>query len=368
MSRLRKELKIRPGFTPQEDVGRFRGPRQLAQEQASSRIPGSNRTRPTPSSTNSGPNPFASTSSNTNTASESKTKAQLKNEKRRASKKVNKNWDESDDDDDEDDGNMADAFKAADEARKRLDANDAKEQKGEKKAPAWKTEDGGKGQISEEGLGMGVDGGGIPDDPVPVETKAEFKDTDKDGDEQGQGTTAILSPPPPGQPASDPAAPTVPTKSSTSASESQNSKSAEPEWRTATTRKPSKPHPIQGGRQGPIGLAHPPPIEPRTNQRGRGRGRGQARGQGPRTGSTRVDSAQQPKPRSDAPTSASSQGNKESEPRVRKEVKVRETGLGSLADRVRGLVISNQSQGDGKKKDKEQEKGKTTTPAPSAAS
>jgi hypothetical protein len=251
---------------------------------------------------------------------------------------VTKNWDESDDEDD--DGELGDAFKAADEARKRLDANEA-----EGKESAWPVEDGGKGQISEGGMGMGE--GGIPDDPVPVESKPELEF--KEG--EGEGTTAILSPPPPGEPRSDPIAPTAQeTKPKVSSSEP---KSTEPEWRTATSRntgkpKPTtKPHPIQGGRQGPIGLAHPPPIEENStqrnrdqNQRGRGRGRGQ--GQGPRRpDSDRTPSAQPQQETKKAP-----------EPRVRKEVKVRETGLGSLADRVRGLVISNQNQGDGKKKEK----------------
>jgi hypothetical protein len=169
--------------------------------------------------------------------------------------------------------------------------------------------------IGEEGPGMGAEGGGIPSDPVPVEPKPEMK-TQENGP---VGTTAILSPPPPGHPARDPAAPSVPPQSS------------EPEWRTASSKKPQKPHPIQGGRKGPIGLAHPPPIEstpkPRPN-------RNQRRPQAP-----------------PAATQAGQEKPKETpQPRVRKEVKVRDTGLGSLADRVKGLVIGNMD--DGKKKEK----------------
>jgi hypothetical protein len=280
----------------------------------------------------------------------------LKNEKRRANKKtVTKNWDESDDE--EDDGEIGDAFKAGDEARSHPQPEHDEEGDGDgqgdgeketkKEEPAWPIEDGGQGMIGEEGPGMaGADGGGIPDDPVPIDAKPEME-TQENG--QGAGTTAILSPPPPGHPASDPAAPSVPQKSKT-APPAPISTSTEPEWRTASTRrKPAqtqsqkqeqKPHPIQGGRKGPIGLAHPPPIEreqsaskPRPNRDNRPK---RPQGQG---------ASQAPPPASKPPQ------EKKPEPRVRKEVKVRETGLGSLADRVRGLVIGSQDDGK-KKKDK----------------
>jgi hypothetical protein len=310
---LRKELKIRPGFTPQEDVGRFRGSRQKASE--TTKVPGSDRIQQPPKPDN----PFAPTSSS---SSNTKTKAQIKNEKRRANKKVNKNWDESDDDDD--DGVIGDDFKAADEARRQAGGGDDKEEKGGE-GKAWPVEDGGAGMIGEEGPGMSGEGGGIPDDPVPVEPKPEMK-TQENGP---VGTTAILSPPPPGHPAKDPAAPSVPQQSS------------EPEWRTASSKKPQKPHPIQGGRKGPIGLAHPPPIEPTSRPR---------------------PNRNQRKPQAPAPAAAQAGREKPKEtpqPRVRKEVKVRETGLGSLADRVKGLVIGNMD--DGKKKEKK------STEAPKAS-
>jgi len=290
----------------------------------------------------------------------------LKNEKRRANKKTaTKNWDESDDE--EDDGAIGDAFKAGDEARSNAqpvaDAPDATEEKDEKdtetkkEEPAWPIEDGGQGMIGEEGPGMGADGGGIPDDPVPIDPKPEMENQENG---QGEGTTAILSPPPPGHPAKDPAAPSVPQKSKT-APPAPISTSTEPEWRTASSRrKPStqqakqdqKPHPIQGGRKGPIGLAHPPPIEreqssskPRPNRDNRPK---KPPGQGP---GGRTDSS--------AGQSASKPQEKKPEPRVRKEVKVRESGLGSLADRVRGLVIG--SQDDGKKKKEKSAEGSAPT-------
>jgi partner of Y14 and mago protein len=303
---LRKELKIRPGFTPQEDVGRFRGSRQKAQEAQT--VPGSDRPRPQPAKPD---NPFDSTPSSSST----KTKAQIKNEKRRANKKVNKNWDESDEEDD--DGAIGDEFAAGDEARNKSQPQADKEKEKEnegKEGKAWPVEDGGAGMIGEEGPGMGAEGGGIPDDPVPIDPKPEMA-TKEDGPE---GTTAILSPPPPGHPAKDPAAPSIPPSTS------------EPEWRTASSRKPvQKPHPIQGGRKGPIGLAHPPPIESKARPNRNNQRKPQPR---------REASSTQDQPKEKAPP----------QPRVRKEVKVRETGLGSLADRVKGLVIGNMD--DGKKK------------------
>jgi len=329
-------LKIRPGFTPQEDVGRFRGSRQKASETA--KIPGSDRPQQPPKPDN----PFASTpssSSNTNT----KTKAQIKNEKRRANKKVNKNWDESDDEDD--DGVIGDDFKAADEAREpkvqstSTEGKKEKEEKEDKERRPWPVEDGGAGMIGEEGPGMGAEGGGIPDDPVPIEPKPEMETKTQ---ENGPiGTTAILSPPPPGHPAKDPAATSVPQ------TQTQTKTSSEPEWRTASSRKPpsqQKPHPIQGGRKGPIGLAHPPPIEsvskPRPNRN---------QNQYQRKPSTQTQT-QAPASAQSRTGSTTEKPKENPQPRVRKEVKVRETGLGSLADRVKGLVIGNMD--DGKKKEK----------------
>ena len=326
---LRKELKIRPGFTPQEDVGRFRGSRQRASEQST--IPGSDRPRPQPTKPD---NPFASTPSSSNP----KTKSQVKNEKRRANKKVNKNWDESDDEDD-DDGAIGDAFAAGDKARSNpvptaeSDGDKAESKKTE--GSAWPVEDGGAGMIGEEGPGMGADGGGIPDDPVPIEPKPELENKENGS----SGTTAILSPPPPGHPARDPAAPSVP----------QQTPSSEPEWRTASNKKkPSqKPHPIQGGRKGPIGLAHPPPIEQSKPRPARNNRKPQA---------GRADSSQA------KPATGESRSEEKSQPRVRKEVKVRETGLGSLADRVKGLVIGNMDDGK-KKKEKPVETAQPSAPA-----
>lgn len=276
----------------------------------------------------------------------------MKNEKRREKKKTttattNKAWDESDDE--SDDGDIGEAFKAgagtaagasAASPNKNGDRDKAKTQaqapaQGGDDKPAWPVEDAGQGMISE----AAPDGGGPPDSPIPIEPAVEDK---KDNDES---QTAILSPPPPGPSTADPADPAAPT-APTPAPAAAATAPAEPEWRTASSRRPqTKPHPIQGGRQGPIGLAHPPPIEqkPRHNSRPR-----QDSSRKRPSGSTAAGKGQTPKP-APKPASGSTPGTgPEPEPRVRKEVKVRETGMGSLADRVKNLVIANT--GDQKKK------------------
>lgn len=329
---MRKELKIRPGFTPQEDVGRFRGSRQRAQDQSQSTIPGSNRPRPPPATAE---NPFASPSP---ASGSSKTKSQVKNEKRREKKRdttASKAWDASDDE--SDDGDIGDAFKqesSGDGAGTPGATNDEKARAQKSDGKAWPIDDAGQGQISEET----PDGGGPPEEPIPIESAVADRE---DGDE---GETAILSPPPPGPAKDDPAAPTA-----------QPPKSTEPEWRTASSRskRPSKPHPIQGGRQGPIGLAHPPPIEssrppPRQNPSRQRSNNKPQQGAG--------DKPQQPRPQRNA-----SETKQDKEPRVRKEYKVRDSGLGSLADRVKNLVVSNQDS-----EQKKKEKPATTKPAEKA--
>ncbi|CAE6532765.1 unnamed protein product [Rhizoctonia solani] len=111
---VRKEIKIRPGFTPQEDVGRFRGSRQQAADRAAlpkGHIVGwvapSSETKPKPK-----PKPGSLVAAAAAAAADSAgmTKAQKKNAKRaekRAEKRtqpvvVKENWD--DDEDDEEDG------------------------------------------------------------------------------------------------------------------------------------------------------------------------------------------------------------------------------------------------------------------------
>ncbi|KAF8708437.1 Mago binding, partial [Rhizoctonia solani] len=107
---VRKELKIRPGFTPQEDVGRFRGSRQQAADRVA--LPKGHIVGWTPSS-EAKPKPkpggLAAAAAAADTAGMSK--AQKKNakraekhaEKRQQPVVVKENWDDDDDDDDDDD-------------------------------------------------------------------------------------------------------------------------------------------------------------------------------------------------------------------------------------------------------------------------
>ena len=275
----------------------------------------------------------------------------MKNEKRREKKKTAKAWDESGDDSDEED--ISEAFKA-EEARRTgtgpEDVNDGKKRDEKKKedGPAWPIDDGGQGMISE----AAPDGGGPPDQPIPIEPAVEDK---KDDDE---GETAILSPVPAGPESKDPAAPTArptpaptPNPSLQTSTPTTTTTPSTPEWRTASSRRPQKPHPIQGGRQGPIGLAHPPPIEPESKPRPNRSRQNSSRSKKAGAGNSANDAARQPQSKSQNGESAKSQPSAQTkEPRVRKEVKVRDTGMGSLADRVKNLVIG--TQGSEQKKEK----------------
>jgi len=98
-SSLRKERKIRPGFTPQEDVRRFRGTKQ-AQLDA--------RQLPKGHIIGWAPPPTSASSTSGKTTGTTLSKSQKKNQKRKekrendVSKKIKDSWE--DDDDDEDDG------------------------------------------------------------------------------------------------------------------------------------------------------------------------------------------------------------------------------------------------------------------------
>ena len=107
---VRKEIKIRPGFTPQEDVGRFKTARQAQTDALRNVVPGSNGRKndkkdPYGRSTLT-PGDFPSLGSAG--ANDGKSKAQLKNEKRRANRSTKDKaadmdikWDEDEDEDDE---------------------------------------------------------------------------------------------------------------------------------------------------------------------------------------------------------------------------------------------------------------------------
>ena len=92
---VRKEIKIKPGFTPQEDVGKFRGTKQ--QEMDARALPKGHII-----------GWVAPSSATNNTASKSSgtmSKSQKKNEKRKEkkkadiAKKIQENWDDDDDED-----------------------------------------------------------------------------------------------------------------------------------------------------------------------------------------------------------------------------------------------------------------------------
>jgi len=104
---VRKELKIRPGFTPQEDVNRFRGKRQAMAD--AMKLPPGHIVGWTPPSTESASKPkTTSIISNSNVPL---TKAALKNAKRKAKRKeaakgnpageVPDNWDDDGEEEEE---------------------------------------------------------------------------------------------------------------------------------------------------------------------------------------------------------------------------------------------------------------------------
>ena len=175
---------------------------------------------------------------------------------------------------------------------------------------------------------------------------------------QGPGTEAILEPIPGGsgidEPVSAldmPGAPPPPSNMVPTTDESVPVKKRE-----------TKPHPIQGGRQGPIGLAFPPPIEeskpkpsppsradeaaswrtnkPKPPQNQGAQGAGTTRSRGNRR------PGQQGKPPAPGGGSVARDQSKPGAPeqRVRKEVKIRQGGatdVGSLASRVKNLVLDS---------------------------
>lgn len=109
---VRKELKIRPGFTPQEDVSRFRGSRQQAAERSAlpkghiiGWVPPSSETKPKPKSKPAGSSLVAAAAAAAaDTAGMSKSqkknakRAEKRAEKRTEPEVVKDNWDDDDDD------------------------------------------------------------------------------------------------------------------------------------------------------------------------------------------------------------------------------------------------------------------------------
>ncbi|KAL1741268.1 hypothetical protein HDZ31DRAFT_45818 [Schizophyllum fasciatum] len=114
---VRKEIKIRPGYTPQEDVKRFRGTRQAQMD--SNQLPKGHIIGWAPPASAAAKKPGAASS-----ASAPLSKSAKKNAKRKEKRaeehalKIKDNWD--DDDEDEEDGKGA-------ESGKQVKASDAAE-------------------------------------------------------------------------------------------------------------------------------------------------------------------------------------------------------------------------------------------------
>ncbi|KAG8682608.1 hypothetical protein FRC08_014854 [Ceratobasidium sp. 394] len=107
---VRKELKIRPGFTPQEDVSRFRGSRQQAADRAAlpkghimGWVPPSTETKPKPK-VKPGSLAAAAAAAAADTAGLSKSqkknakRAEKRAEKKAEARQVKENWDDDDED------------------------------------------------------------------------------------------------------------------------------------------------------------------------------------------------------------------------------------------------------------------------------
>ena len=315
----------------------FRSVRQ--QTQKPSTVPGSNN-RPLQSTIAKPENPFAQPQT-------AKTKAQLKNEKRREKKRLeakDKAWDESSSSEEE---TLAEAFDHSDKAR--LEGNGV----------------------------QGVDkstGGSIvpaaPTSPLTLETSAPKT--------SGPGINAILDSVPGGagsdafESAGD--LPDAPPPPSNMAPETEESRKEQKE---------AKPHPIQGGRKGPIGLAFPPPIaQPKplpTSKADEASSwrkptpttppQSTAKSQGQTKNASGPGNKNKPKGRNVPGQKAETLAEKPTvpEPRVRKEVRIRQGGandLGSLASRVKNLVLDSTAQRQPKEK---RDTAKTLDNAPTPA-
>ena len=90
LCRTRKEIKIRPGYTPQEDVSRFRGTKQ--QEMDSRALPKGHIIGWAPPS--SGTNNTASKSSGTMSKSQKKNEKRKEKKKADIAKKIQENWED----------------------------------------------------------------------------------------------------------------------------------------------------------------------------------------------------------------------------------------------------------------------------------
>lgn len=277
---MRKEQKVREGYVPQEDVGAFRGRRQMEADARRGVVPGANGRAGVKG--DKPENQFAADPA-------SKSRAQLKNDKRKTKRvemRSGRNWDSEDSEDDAEATRKAiEALSVKDsEAFPPLSSSPKKETRATSpsKAPAPATKSAWK--------------------PIPT------------------------APPSVPAPSASTSAPLPAPRAQSSARRQASSTSA----MQSPNRKPQKPHPIQGGRIGPCGLAHPPPIEPSPARPPRRQAASMTVAD--RESSWRRNAAEPPRRQPSA-----------SEPRVRQPVRLREGTGGPLADRVRNLLMQNAS-------------------------
>jgi hypothetical protein len=274
---VRKEQKIREGYVPQEDVGAFRGRRQLEADARRGVVPGANGRAGVKAVKE---NPFAADPA-------SKSKAAAKNDKRktkRAELRSGRNWDSDDSEDD------------AEATRKAIEALSVK------------------------------DTAAFP--PLSSSPKKEATSS-KLSSSPTKPTTSAWKP----IPAAPPPAPAPSASTSTSVpARAPNRRQPSSTFNMQSpNRKPQKPHPIQGGRIGPCGLAHPPPIEPSPARPPRRQAASMSVAD--RESTWRRNAGTEPPRRQPSAT----------EPRVRQPVRMREGTGGPLADRVRSLLMQNAS-------------------------
>lgn len=313
-SSVRKEQKVRAGFVPQEDIGAFRGRRQLEADSKRGIVPGSARPvglaglaeaaaavhpQAAEVSPEAGPKPAQQV-----TETETKAKTEVS--------KSGHNWDSESDDDE---------LETVEEARKAfggLNVNDLET---------------------------------FPALGAQAKAKPERRsDTDgKDAKASGSGGTKL------------PAQVSVPQQSASPSSST-------PLWRAkrggrggahapTPTRTPTKPHPIQGGRKGPIGLAFPPSVEEYERSL-RQSTPDRPRQQKPHQRQTPKQSHPQPNP----PSQPASAPPQPTPPRVRPTPRVRQGGaLGAIRD----TLLQNQAadarkppRGKGESRDREASKEK----------
>ncbi|TXT08257.1 uncharacterized protein COLE_05181 [Cutaneotrichosporon oleaginosum] len=283
---VRKEQKIRDGYVPQEDVGAFRGRRQIEADARRGAVPGANGR----AGVKKVENPFAADPA-------SKSKAAVKNDKRKTKRvelRSGRNWDSEDSEDD------AEATRRAIEALSVKDTEafpplSSSPKKGPSSSP--------KKNISS-----------LPDKPLssspPKPTTSAWKPVPAPLSSSAPSASASTS---------APVLARVPNRRQPSSTFNMQT----------PNRKPQKPHPIQGGRIGPCGLAHPPPIEPSRPPRRQAASSSVA----DRESTWRRNAGSEPPRRQPSAT----------EPRVRQPVRMREGTGGPLADRVRSLLMQNAS-------------------------